>query len=206
MLANLDGLLDRSRDGLKRIQKIVEDLRDFARLDEAEFKEADLNAGVTATVNILSGVATQRQVALEMELASVPKLSCYPAKINMVIQNLVLNAIDACAPGGKVVVRTRAEPEGAEVEVADNGCGIEPAIQSKIFDPFFTTTPIGEGTGLGLSMSYGIIKDHGGTIDFESRPGKGTRFRFRIPSRPWPREARFSSARGEDGKTRTTPA
>ncbi|MGD0040125.1 MAG: hypothetical protein ABSE84_06900, partial [Isosphaeraceae bacterium] len=99
--ANLDGLLDRSREGLKRIQKIVENLRDFAHLDEAESKEADLSAGVTATVNILHELAARRHVTLETELPHVPKLNCYPAKINMVVQNLVLNAIDACSAGGR---------------------------------------------------------------------------------------------------------
>jgi signal transduction histidine kinase len=183
VLNNLDGLLERSRDGLKRIQKIVENLRDFARLDEAEFKEADLNAGVSATVGILGGVAAKRGVTIDMELASLPKLACYPAKINMVVQNLVLNAIDACCPRGRVVVRTRDGSGAVEVEVADDGCGIEPAIQNRIFDPFFTTKPIGQGTGLGLAMSYGIIKDHGGTIDFESTLGRGSCFRFRIPDR-----------------------
>jgi signal transduction histidine kinase len=206
VLKNLDGLLDRSRDGLKRIQKIVENLRDFARLDEAEFKEADLNAGVSATVSLLSEMAARRKVTLELDLGSLPKVSCYPAKLNMAVQNLVHNAIDACVPEGKVVVRTRASTDQAQVEVVDDGCGIEPAVQSKIFDPFFTTKPIGEGTGLGLSMSYGIIKDHGGTIDFESVPGKGTQFCFRIPLRGTQSGTISSSIRGQDSIPMTTPA
>ncbi len=187
--ANLESLLDRSREGLKRIQKIVESLRDFAHLEEAESQEADLNAGVTATVNILHEFAARRHVTLETELQQTPKLNCYPVKINMVVQNLILNAIDACSAGGKVVVRTRARAEAVEIEVADDGCGIDPAIQGKVFDPFFTTKPVGQGTGLGLSMSYGIIKDHGGTIDFESEPGRGTRFTLVVPFSPVPRFA-----------------
>jgi len=187
--ANLDGLLDRSREGLKRIQKIVENLRDFAHLEEAQSQEADLSAGVTATVNILQELAARKHVTLETELQHVPKLNCYPAKINMVVQNLVLNAIDACSAGGKVVVRTRAREEAVEIEVADDGCGIDPAIQGKVFDPFFTTKPVGQGTGLGLSMSYGIIKDHGGSIDFESEPGQGTRFVLVVPFSPKSRVA-----------------
>ena len=181
VLANLDSLLDRSRDGLKRIQRIIQDLRDFARLDEAEYKEVDLNAGIRSTVNILRGLAEKRQVTLETDLAPIPRLVCYPVKINMVVQNLVLNAIDACDRGGQVVVRTRTCDDEIEVEVCDNGSGIDPAIRHKVFDPFFTTKPIGMGTGLGLSMSYGIIRDHGGTIDFTSTVGEGTRFFFRLP-------------------------
>ncbi len=184
VLENLDGLMDRSRDGLMRIQKIVADLRDFAHLDEADIQEADLNAGIVATVTIMRSLADKRQVVLQMDLTPIPRLTCFAAKMNLVIQNLISNAIDACPPGGKVVVRTRPADDGAMIEVSDTGCGISPAIQEKVFDPFFTTKPIGQGTGLGLSMSYGIVKDHGGMIDFESIPGRGTRFTIRLPSTP----------------------
>ena len=138
---------------------------------------------MTATVNILREFAARRHISLETELEQIPRLNCYPVKINMVVQNLVLNAIDACSAGGKVVVRL-ARAEAVEVDVVDDGCGIDPAIQGKVFDPFFTTKPVGQGTGLGLSMSYGIIKDHGGTIDFESEPGRGTRFTLVVPFSP----------------------
>ena len=181
VLANLGGLLDRSREGLKRIQKIVQDLRDFARLDEAEFKEADLNEGIRATVNLMHGLAANQGVALETELRAIPRLNCFPAKINMVVQNLIINAIDACPRGGRVVVRTREVDDAIEVEVCDNGAGIDPQLRQKVFEPFFTTKPVGMGAGLGLSMCYGIVKDHGGTIDFESTPARGTRVFFRLP-------------------------
>jgi two-component system NtrC family sensor kinase len=184
VLANLDTLLDRSRAGLQRIQKIVEDLRDFAHLDEAEFKEADLNEGVVATVNLMRTLADRRQVALETDLGPSPRVTCFPAKINLVTQSLVSNAIDASPPGGRVVVSTRAVGDGVAIEVTDTGCGIDPAIRERIFDPFFTTKPIGKGTGLGLSMSYGIVKDHGGLIDVESAPGRGTRFTVYLPLVP----------------------
>jgi signal transduction histidine kinase len=185
VMTNLDSLLDRSREGLKRIQRIIQDLRDFARLDEAEYKEIDLNEGIRSTIGIHRGLAEKRHVSLETDLAPIPKVVCYPVKINMVVQNLVLNAIDACDQRGRVVVRTRACDDEIEVEICDNGSGIDPAIRQKIFDPFFTTKPIGMGTGLGLSMSYGIIRDHGGTIDFTSSVGEGTRFFFRLPCSTW---------------------
>jgi signal transduction histidine kinase len=182
VLGNLDSLLDRSREGLRRIQKIVESLRDFARLDEADYKESDLNAGIAATVDLLRGQAEGRGVALATELNLVPRLACYPAKLNLVIQSLIVNAVDACASGGRVVVRSRTVSDGAiELEVEDDGCGIDPARRERIFEPFFTTKPVGEGTGLGLAMSYGIVRDHGGTIEFESIPGARTRFVVRLP-------------------------
>jgi two-component system, NtrC family, sensor kinase len=105
--------------------------------------------------------------------------------LNLVVQSLISNAIDACpAGGGRVVVETHAADGEIEIRVSDNGCGIAPNIRDRIFDPFFTSKPIGKGTGLGLAISYGIVKDHGGTIDFESALGQGTRFSVRLPVAP----------------------
>jgi two-component system NtrC family sensor kinase len=184
LLDNLGSLLERSRGGLLRIQKIVQGLRDFAHLDEADSQEADLNAGVVTTVDLMRPLAEARRVALGTDLAPLPRLTCSPGKINLVIQSLVSNAIDASPPGGRVVVRTRPDGDGAEIEVSDDGPGIDPAIRDRVFDPFFTTKPVGRGTGLGLAISYGIVKDHGGAIDFESAPGRGTRFVVRLPRAP----------------------
>ena len=181
VLENLDGLMDRSRRGLHRIQKIIEGLRDFAHLEEADFQEVDLSVGLQSTVDLMRTLAEKRQVILETSFATIPTLNCYPAKLNMVFQSLISNAIDASPPGGRVVVSTRPVGPWIEVEVADDGPGIPVEIRDKVFDPFFTTKPIGQGTGLGLSISYGVVNDHGGTIDFESTPGRGTRFSVRLP-------------------------
>jgi len=181
-LPNLADLLARSRDGLRRIQNIVRDLRDFARLDDADRQEADLNAGVASTLNIIANRARAKQVRLQSDLLpDLPRVRCFPAKINLLVQNLISNAIDACSAGGRVVASTRERGGGVEIEVADDGSGIDPAIVEKIFDPFFTTKPIGQGTGLGLAMSYGIARDHGGTINVASSPGAGSRFTLRLP-------------------------
>ncbi|MFL5241692.1 MAG: PAS domain S-box protein [Gemmataceae bacterium] len=192
-LENLDGLMARSRDGLKRIQHIVKDLRDFARLDESDLHEVDLNAGIESTVNIIRGQAKKQDVELQLDLQPLPGVTCYPAKINQVVLNLVANAIDACSAGGAVTISTKSNGESVAVEVADTGSGIDPAVAAKIFDPFFTTKPQGKGTGLGLSISYGIVRAHGGTIQFETQLGKGTRFHIDLPRK----------YRGEqqDGKT-----
>ncbi len=181
VLDNLDSLLERSRCGLLRIQKIVADLRDFAHLEEAEFQEADLNAGIGTTVRLMQSLADLRQVTLEMSLAPVPRTTCFPAKINLVVQSLISNAIDACPAGGRVLIETKSRSGAIEISVSDDGYGIAPAIRDRIFDPFFTTKPVGKGTGLGLSISYGIVKDHCGAIDFEACPGGGTRFTVRLP-------------------------
>jgi PAS domain S-box-containing protein len=182
-LANLDEMMARSRDGLKRIQQIVKDLRDFARLDESDLHEVDLNQGVESTVNIVRGRAKSRQVAVELDLHPLPAVACFPAKINQVIMNLVANAIDACPPNATVTVRTSRIESGVCIEVIDTGSGIEPRVLERIFDPFFTTKPQGEGTGLGLSISYGIVRDHQGTIEVDSTPGRGSRFSVKLPLR-----------------------
>ncbi|WP_165220935.1 sensor histidine kinase [Aquisphaera insulae] len=181
VLENLDGLLERSRSGLLRIQKVVADLRDFAHLGEAEYQASELNVGIGTTIRLMQNLADEHQVTLETRLAPLPRTMCFPAKINMVVQNLVINAIDASNPGGKIVVETHCSEVEILIVVADEGCGINPGDRDRIFDPFFTTKPVGKGTGLGLAISYAMVRDHGGTIDCESEPGHGTRFLVRIP-------------------------
>jgi signal transduction histidine kinase len=188
-LDNLGGLMTRTIEGLRRIQQIVKNLRDFARLDESDLKEVDLNVGIESTLNIIRGRADEQQVILKAELEPMPLVTCYPAKINQVVMNLLANAIDACKAGNRVTIVSRCadEEEGVEIIVTDDGSGIAPAIRTKIFDPFFTTKPQGQGTGLGLSISYGIVQSHGGRIDVEF-PERGTRFRVFLPFEP-PRDA-----------------
>ena len=160
-LDNLERLIDRSRDGLRRIQQIVKDLRDFARLDEGDLKEVDLNDGINSTVNIILGHAKKQGGRGRAPTSHpLPPVTCYPGKINQVVMNLLTNAIDACAEGGKVTVRTEPDPERRRrPDRRDrHGRGIDPAVRDRIFDPFFTTKPVGQGTGLGLSISYGIVQ------------------------------------------------
>ena len=116
-LENIKGLLDRSRDGLSRIQQIVGHLRLFARLDEGQVNEADINGGIESTATIIRNLARKKQVQFEMDLGELPSVTCYAAKINQVMMNLLTNAIDACSEGGTVTVRTRAE----EARRADRG-------------------------------------------------------------------------------------
>jgi signal transduction histidine kinase len=184
-LGNLEGILQRSREGLKRIQQIVLDLRGFARSSEfGDLQQGvDMNAAIESTLNIVRGQAKRRNVEVESQLAPLPPIACYPAKMNQVVLNLVANAIDACCEGGKVIVRTTTLPDGVEIHVIDNGCGIDPAVREKIFDPFFSTKPQGVGTGLGLSISHGIVNEHGGRISVESTPGRGSQFTVFLPAK-----------------------
>jgi len=182
-LENLEEMVIRSREGLDRIRQIVKDLRDFARQETVgDLQEgADLNAGIESTINIAMGRAKKQKVDLEMDLAPLPPITCRPAKINQVVLNLLVNALDACEEGGKVIVRTRTAADEITLQVCDNGCGIAPEISQRIFDPFFTTKPQGQGTGLGLSISHGIIMEHHGRIEVDSGPGRGSSFIVHLP-------------------------
>jgi PAS domain S-box-containing protein len=183
-LNNLPKLMERTREGLRRIERIVKDLRLFARVDEGDWNQVDLNPGIESSVNMVQGYARKKGVRLVTDLEPLPPVRCRGARIHQVVVNLLMNAIDACKPEDTVTIRTRPEAEGIRIEVADTGPGIDPSVRERIFDPFFTTKPIGEGTGLGLSISYGIVQEHKGSIDVQSSPEDGSCFTVRLPQQP----------------------
>jgi signal transduction histidine kinase len=185
-IENFHDTLKRSGEGMRRIQRIVQDLREFVRLDQDDFHSVDLNAGIESTVNMIRHRAQDKQIEIMTDLGPLPQVPCFADRINQVLLNLLSNAIDASPHGSAIHVRSLTEKGGACVEVADAGCGIDPRISSRIFDPFFTTKPIGQGAGLGLSISYGIVKQHGGKIEFESHVGHGSTFRVRLPVKEQP--------------------
>lgn len=178
---SLGRLFDKSREGLQRVGEIVRNLRDFARLDEAEFNDVDLNAAIASTVEMLRHEAGAKDVQLSTRLQDSPTLQGHPAKLNQLLLNLLLNAIQACDRGGHVAVRTRIEGSHLVLEIEDDGTGISAENLPRIFEPFFTTRPVGQGKGLGLAISYGIVHDHGGTIEVDSQLGRGSTFRVRMP-------------------------
>ncbi|MBW3596108.1 MAG: response regulator [Planctomycetes bacterium] len=198
---NLPRLFKSSLEGLSRVREIVSNLRDFARLDEAELDELDLNAALESTAKVLGRETAEKELSVELELAPIPKITGRPQKLNQVLYNLLLNAVQASEPQGRITLRTRQIGEGVVLEVEDRGCGIEPQNLSRVFEPFFTTRPIGRGTGLGLAISYGIVRDHGGAIEVESRPGEGSLFRVTLPVRPKAQKLPASS-KTADGERR----
>jgi signal transduction histidine kinase len=171
---------DKTLEGLRRVRDIVQNLRDFARLDEAELQDADLNAALACALEVLGHEFKKKGLRLGTDFGPLPPVRCQPGKINQVFLHLLSNAVEACHHGGAVEVRTRAEGDGVVVEVRDDGCGIPPEHRPRLFEPFFTTKPVGQGTGLGLSVSFGIVRDHGGSIDVESEVGRGSTFRVRL--------------------------
>ncbi|MCP5059859.1 MAG: GAF domain-containing protein [bacterium] len=172
-------LLSRSREGTERVKKIVLDLRTFSRMDQAEIADANLNEEIERTLALMEPRFTDG-ITLEREFGKLPKVRCYPAQLNQVFMNLVMNACDALDGEGTVRIVTRSIPDGVILEFSDDGAGIPDDVLGRIFEPFFTTKPVGQGTGLGLSISHGIVERHGGTLDVETDPD-GTLFRIHLP-------------------------
>nr|WP_276572666.1 ATP-binding protein [Nannocystis pusilla] len=184
VLARTQKVLEECFIGLDRMAEIVLGLRNFARLDEAQFQNADIDEGIRQTLMILSNNARDKGVKLTSDLTLTRPYACFPAKLNQVVLNLVNNAIDATPRGGEVHVDTRVNGAWVEIAVRDDGEGISDANISKIFDPFFTTKPVGKGTGLGLSISYRIVMEHQGTIAVTRNETAGVTFLIRIPTEP----------------------
>jgi signal transduction histidine kinase len=180
LFATIDSLMEVSRLACARIIRIVRDLRNFARLDEADFKEVNLNEGIESTLSLLQHELRGRIEVLR-DLAELPTIACYPNRLNQVFMNLLVNAIQAIDGKGQIRVQTRLENKQIKVAISDSGSGIKPEHLEKIFDPGFTTKGVGIGTGLGLSISARIAQDHRGSISVESELGKGTTFLISLP-------------------------
>lgn len=180
-LVDLLSIISDCREGAVRIRDVVDNLRVFSRLDEAEFKKVDLHEGLDSTIRLLSRYYGSGSVTLKRDYGNLPLVDCYAGQLNQVWMNLLVNAAQAVGEAGEVRVTTAQHGDTARVTISDTGCGIKPDDLRKIFDPFFTTKPVGEGTGLGLSVSYGIIERHKGTIRVESAAGQPTAFTVTIP-------------------------
>ena len=180
-LADLGSIIADCRDGAERIRDVVQNLRTFSRLDEAEFKKVDIHESIESTLRLLARFYTAANVRLVRDYGDLPLVDCYAGQLNQVWLNLLVNAAYAVRRGGEVRIETRREGDTAVVAVGDTGDGIAPEHLPRIFDPFFTTKPVGEGTGLGLSVTYGIVERHQGGIAVVSRPGDGTTFTVTLP-------------------------
>jgi PAS domain S-box-containing protein len=166
-----------------RIAKIVRSLKNFARLDEAEFQRADLHEGLDSTLTLVHHELRNRAIVLK-DYGNLPLVYCSPNQLNQVFMNLFINASQAIDGKGEIRISTRADDAKVCIRIADNGKGILPEHLPKIFDPGFTTKGSGVGTGLGLSICYNIIQKHKGSITVESEPGQGTEFTITLPIQP----------------------
>lgn len=189
LLEDIPVLIAESKEGISRAGKIVKDLKAFSRVDSSEqWQWANVHDGINSTLNIAANELKYKADVIK-EYGDLPEIECLPSQINQVIMNLVVNAAQAMgAQRGKITIRSGVEDDQVWLEVADNGSGIAPESLQRIFDPFYTTKPVGQGTGLGLSLSYGIVNKHGGHITVQSEVGVGTAFKIVLPIHQTPVE------------------
>lgn len=173
-------------EGAGRTAEIVKGLRLFSRLDEDELKRTDINEGLEATLVIANNLIGNR-ICVVKQYGELPVVEAYPGKLNQAFLNIISNAVYAIKqrfgekPGGEIKVTTTRTTTEIMISVMDNGIGMNEAIRKKVFEPFFTTKDVGEGTGLGMSIAYNIIKKHNGSISVHSVPDEGTEFVIKIP-------------------------
>jgi len=181
VVQDLPQLLAESREGIERVKKIVQDLKDFSHAGQAdEWVLADLHKGLDSTLNIVWN-ELKYKAEVHKHYAELPLVECLPMQINQVFMNILVNAGHAIRDRGTITLSSGVDEDTVWIAIADDGGGIPEAVLQKIFDPFFTTKPVGQGTGLGLSLSYGIVKKHHGRIEVKSKPGEGSEFRIVLP-------------------------
>jgi two-component system, NtrC family, sensor kinase len=185
VIGEMNTLMKDGLHGIEQISEIVQNLKNFSRLDRAKIDDFSVADGLESTLMLAKNLL-KNKVEIVKEFSPIPKIKCSPSQINQVFLNIISNAVHAMPEGrdapGKITLRTALEgKDQVRIEIADNGVGIPEDVLPKIFDPFFTTKAIGQGTGMGLSISYKIIQEHGGRILVDSEAGIGTVFSILLP-------------------------
>lgn len=180
VLKDMEDLTRSCVEGANRTKEIVLGLRTFSRMDESDFKSADLHEGLRSTLKLLASELKGR-ITVEEDFGPLPLVDCSLSQLNQVFMNLLSNAAHAIEGRGVIRIRTRHLGDEVKVEIEDSGSGMTPETLEKVFDPFFTTKKVGQGTGLGLSIAYGLIQKHHGRISVKSEIGKGTCFSIFLP-------------------------
>ncbi len=176
-------LMTESKDGLSRVTKIVQDLKNFSHVNATEWQWMNVHHGIDSTLNIVNNELKYR-CAVKKDYGDLPPVWCDPSQLNQVFMNLLVNAGQAIPQAGEITVRTGRQDKEVFIAITDTGEGIPPELLKRIFDPFFTTKPVGKGTGLGLSLVYGVVNKHQGRIEVQSVVGQGTTFTIWLPIEP----------------------
>ncbi|NQU63535.1 MAG: response regulator [SAR324 cluster bacterium] len=187
-LATFTSSIDKGLAETKKIQKIIKDLKSFSKEDETEYRYADINRLIDASLYVIYDESKHNIEIDKRYDETLPQIKCFPQKLSQVFINLLINAAQAIKDKGKITIKTEQIQHQRQLGVSkvritfsDDGCGIPADKQNKVFDPFYTTKSVQTGTGLGLSISYDIIKVHGGRISVKSAPGEGTHFIIILP-------------------------
>ncbi len=180
LMPDLKNLIDDTIHGSQMVKNLVDNLRRFSHLDQAQWKRINIHEGLESSLMILNPEIKHR-IKVEKEYTVNTEIECNPGQINQVFLNLLSNAAQAIKSEGTIHIKSWEDKDNLFVSIKDNGSGIPPDVLNKIFDPFYTTKDVGKGTGLGLSISYSIIKNHGGKIDVDTIPGEGSTFTVVLP-------------------------
>lgn len=178
---DLPELIRSCQEGTERTKNIVLDLKNFSRLEEAVINNVDLPKEIDTTLNILHNKLKNKITVHKEYQENMPHVEGYGGQLNQVFMNILDNAAFAVKDKGDIWIRLKSDGKNAIIEFEDNGCGMDEDTRHKVFDPFFTTKEVGQGTGLGMAISYKVIKNHKGTIDLVSEPGKGSKFTITLP-------------------------
>jgi two-component system NtrC family sensor kinase len=180
IITDIKDLINESLEGAERVKGIVQDLKSFSRVEDTDYRMADINAGLESTIHIVWNEIKYKATMIR-EYGDIPLTKCNPGQLNQVFMNLLVNAAHAIEKQGEINVKTWHADGDIFVSISDTGCGIPQDKLGRIFEPFFTTKEVGKGTGLGLSIAYEIAKKHGGRITVDSTVGKGTTFTLQVP-------------------------
>ena len=182
LIQEIYSLLKGIEEGANRSNEIIKGLRSFSRLDDEACQIYDIHEGIDSSLVLLQNKIIDKKISVRKDYGDFEGVECFPSKFNQVIMNILTNSLQAMEAGsGELFIQTVSSAIGVKIIIKDNGKGMQPEVKEHIFDPFFTTKEVGQGMGLGLSISYGIIEKHNGNIDVISEPGKGTEFIISLP-------------------------
>lgn len=173
-------LLTSISDGAQRTASIVKDLKNFSRVDRNELKKMNLHEGLESTLALLFN-QYKHSVEVTKQYGQLPELECFPGQLNQVWMNILSNAIQAMPNGGNLTITTTLDGDKVQISIQDTGTGMSDEVKSRVFEAFFTTKDVGQGTGLGMSITASIIEKHHGKIQIESALGKGSTFTVSLP-------------------------